>query len=140
MCYLGNEIQQDDYGSQTATLLEKLFRATRILDLERLPEHDPTRFILAGKDRTGLATTKPNPISGNNTGLVPTYVRTRHYRGQSTRSEKERERERSERTLLPPPPPLISLFSQLRNRPLLTPSLTRDKSGASRGKLKLGEK
>lgn len=75
MCYFGNEIQQDDYGSQTATLLEKLFRATRILDLERLPKHDPTRFILAGKGRAGVVTDKAKSDIWQQHRYRPLYVR-----------------------------------------------------------------
>lgn len=120
MCYFGNEIQQDDYGSQTATLLEKLFRATRILDLERLPKHDPTRFILTGKDRAGNY--RQSQIRYLATTLVPTYVRMRYFRGQIRGKKRESCPEKERRRLLLLSPPLISLFSQLRNRPRLSSS------------------
>lgn len=119
MCYFGNEIQQDDYGSETAALLEELFRATRILDLERLPKHDPTRSILetgkTGRERRA-ATDKAKSDIWQQHRPMP-YVRMRQYRIRNKlQSEKivsrERGRERAscrKETLLP----LLSLYSLL---------------------------
>lgn len=58
-------------------LLEELFRATWILDLERLPKHDraaPIHPAMREKAGRGVAgPTKLNPISGSNTTVF--YVR-----------------------------------------------------------------
>lgn len=144
MCYFGNEIQQDNYGSGTATLLEELFRVTRIFDLERLPKHDPTRFILLGKGRTRVVADKAKSDIWQQRRYHSPYVRSETVsRSHGTTTTKRENRLAKSSTAVrgkKRPPRLIFVFSQPGNRLRLPFSHWRDKSDVSRKKLGAREK